>query len=306
MTQAAARLLFVAGKGGVGRTTIAAARSVQAASAGRKTLAIDATGSGDLARRLGSRPELDRLSVNTLSTVEALDHYLSLYLPLPGLNRVVGGVGPLARIFDYVANAAPGVREILVIGKIGWEALNGGWDDVVVDAPATGHLVELLDAPAAMTRLVPTGPIADQTAWLQDVLSSPSSSVELVTTPGELPVNETIELASRVANETAVSVRSLVLNRVPPEISESGYAEADEWQKSTPKASGEKLAKLVALAAEQSSTAHQQRQRLEAEFGDLPTFNVSEIVSDPQNESLIDAVAAQLDAGAAQITGESP
>ena len=172
---------------------------------------------------MASRPELPPFEILRLTTGEALDQYLRIHLRLPiGPRRL----GPLTRIFDYVAAAAPGVREILVIGKIGWEVRTGEWDEVVVDGPATGHVVELLDAPRTMAELVPTGPRAEQTGWLREIMASPRTGVVIVSSPDELSVSETGELTARLRSETETDLRLVVANRVPPVIDGPGRDEA--------------------------------------------------------------------------------
>ena len=91
---------------------------------------------------------------------------------------VFGRIGPMARAFDFVATAAPGVKEILTVGKVCWElreSLEGraDWDLIVVDAAATGHVISQLDAPGAIQELVQVGPIRNQTGWMVDLLSDP-------------------------------------------------------------------------------------------------------------------------------------
>ncbi len=214
----------MAGKGGVGRTTVAAALALRATAEGRRVLAIDSMGTGDLGRLLEGAGTDDQPEVLRLTTGEALDQYITLNLRLPvGPRRL----GPLARIFDYVSTAAPGVREILVIGKIGWEVRTGDWDEVVVDGPATGHLVELLDAPRAMSEIVTAGPIANQTTWLGEILAAPTTGVMVVTTPDELAVSETFELLDRLEDETATAVNAVAVNRVPTALTADGIDEAE-------------------------------------------------------------------------------
>lgn len=170
-----------------------------------------------------STPGLPAFETLRLTTGEALDQYLRIYLKLPiGPRRL----GPLTRIFDYVSAAAPGVREILVIGKIGWEVRRGHWDEVVVDGPATGHVVELLDAPRTMAELVPTGPLVEQTGWLREILAAPATGIVAVSSPDELSVSETGELVERLLAETEAELRLVVANRVPPMIDDPGRDEA--------------------------------------------------------------------------------
>ncbi|HVL04651.1 MAG TPA: ArsA-related P-loop ATPase, partial [Acidimicrobiales bacterium] len=127
--------------------------------------------------------------------------------------------------FDFVSTAAPGVREILTVGKIGWEVRERHYDLVVVDAPATGHIVGQLTAPQAINDLVRVGQVREQTGWLADLLADPAATgLVVVTTPEEMPVNETIELVHKVRHETRIDVAAVVVNRVLPEL----FSGADE------------------------------------------------------------------------------
>jgi anion-transporting ArsA/GET3 family ATPase len=161
-----------------------------------------------------------------MDTEQSLQEYLRLNLRVP----VLGRVGPLARALDFVASAAPGVKEILTIGKICWEvreSLEGraDFDMVVVDAAATGHIVAQLGAPEGIRDLVDVGPVRAQTQWLSEILEDPAiTAVNVVTTPEEMPVAETIELVQRIRTETSVPLGSVIVNRVLPEL----FTTADE------------------------------------------------------------------------------
>jgi anion-transporting ArsA/GET3 family ATPase len=156
-----------------------------------------------------------------MDTEASLREYLHLQLRLPSVARL----GPLARALDFVATAAPGVREILTVGKVGWEVRERHYDLVVVDAAASGHIVGQLSAPDAINELVRVGQIRQQTGWLADLLGDPvTTGLVVVTTPEEMPVNETIELVRRVGSETRIDVAAIVVNRVLPEL----FSGADE------------------------------------------------------------------------------
>jgi anion-transporting ArsA/GET3 family ATPase len=158
----------------------------------------------------------------SMDTEASLKEYLSLQLRLPLLARL----GPLARTFDFVANAAPGVKEILVVGKLCYEVREDHYDLVVVDAPASGHIVGQLAAPAAIGDLVQVGRVRDQTSWMLDILADPArTGVVIVSTPEEMPVTETLELTGRLRAETVVDVASVVVNRVLPELFTRGDEE---------------------------------------------------------------------------------
>jgi anion-transporting ArsA/GET3 family ATPase len=215
-------LLFVTGKGGVGKTTVAAALALLAARRGRKTLLCEVDAKGSMAAYLETGPTafeerevLPGLFAMSMDTEASLKQYLSLQLKLPRIARV----GPLARMFDFVATAAPGVKEIVTVGKLCWEVREGHYETVVVDASATGHIVGQLAAPQAINELVQVGLVRQQTDWVLDILGDPAlTGLVIVATPEEMPVNETIELAGRIGRETNVDLAGIVVNRVLPEL----------------------------------------------------------------------------------------
>jgi anion-transporting ArsA/GET3 family ATPase len=226
------RLLFVTGKGGVGKTTVAAALAMLAAQRGKRTLVGEVDAKGNLAdfysvppTTFTPREVLPNLYAMSMDPEESLKEYLSLQLKLPMMARI----GPLARIFEFVATAAPGVKEVLTVGKFLWEADRRNYDLVVVDAAASGHVVGQLAAPAAINELVSVGLIRQQTGWMIDVLSDPArTGLCIVATPEEMPVNETIELAGRVEKETSVNLAAVIVNRVLPELFGRGEEEVFE------------------------------------------------------------------------------
>jgi anion-transporting ArsA/GET3 family ATPase len=154
-----------------------------------------------------------RLWAMTMSTEDSLREYLRLFVRIP----LVARLGPLARTFDFVADAAPGVKEILAVGKLCYEVRERHYDLVVVDAEASGHVVAQIAAPQAIRQLVQVGLVRDQTTWMIDLLHDPAcTGLVVATTPEEMPVTETIELLARVAAETGVDVAAVVANRVLP------------------------------------------------------------------------------------------
>lgn len=216
------RLLFVTGKGGVGKTSVASAIGMLAAQRGRRTLVCQVDAKGDLSDFFGVGPlAFDPLEVRaglsamSMDTEESLKEYLRLQLKLPLLSRI----GPLARTFDFIATAAPGVKEILTVGKLTWEVREDHYDLVVVDASATGHVVGQLGSPVAINELVKVGLVRNQTDWMIDILTDPArTGVVVVTMPEEMPVSETLELIERLGDETDIDVASVVVNRVLPEL----------------------------------------------------------------------------------------
>jgi anion-transporting ArsA/GET3 family ATPase len=227
------KLLFFTGKGGVGKSTVAAATALLAADVGKRVLLVEVDAKGDIPAQfehapVGYKPkEIDPgVLAMAMDTEASLQEYIKLNLRVP----VMGRLGPLAHALDFVATAAPGVKEILTVGKIAWEvreSIEGraDFDLVVVDASATGHIVAQLGAADTIRELVDVGPLRSQTQWVSDLLADPAiTAVNVVTTPEEMPVAETIELVERIRREAKVPLGNVVVNRVLPEL----FTTADE------------------------------------------------------------------------------
>src|SRR3954453_10098107 len=221
------RLLFFTGKGGVGKSTMAAATAILAAEHGRRVLLVEVDAKGDVTALfehapVGFTPKEVQPGILAMAmdTEASLQEYLRLNLKVP----VLGRLGPLAKALDFVATAAPGVKEILTVGKIAWEvreAIEGRADHdmVIVDAAATGHIVAQLGAADAIQDLVDVGPLRSQTQWVSELIADPQiTAVNVVTTPEEMPVAETIELVQRLRREVQVPLGSVIVNRVLPEL----------------------------------------------------------------------------------------
>ncbi len=214
------RLLFVTGKGGVGKTSVAAALATLAARQGRRTLVCEMDAKGALAQAFDTAElEFEPRSLDTnlwgmaMNTEDSLREYLALFVRLP----LVARIGPLARTFDFVADAAPGVKEILGVGKLAYEVRERHYDLVVVDAEATGHIVAQVAAPRVINDLVHVGMVRDQTRWMLEILEDPNrTGVVVVTTPEEMPVVETLDLLTRMAAASSVAPLAVVANRVLP------------------------------------------------------------------------------------------
>jgi anion-transporting ArsA/GET3 family ATPase len=227
------RCLFFTGKGGVGKSTMAAATALLLATHGRRVLLVEVDAKGDIPsqfeqKAVGFTPRevYPGVLAMAMDTEASLREYLRVNMRVP----VIGKLGPLAKVLDFVAEAAPGVKEILTVGKIMWEvreSIEGRaeFDVVVVDAAASGHIVAQLGAAEAIQELVDVGPLSDQTRWVAELIADPHvTAVNIVTTPEEMPVTESIELVARLRAEVEAPLGAVIVNRVLPEL----FTHADE------------------------------------------------------------------------------
>ncbi|HEU4320795.1 MAG TPA: ArsA-related P-loop ATPase [Acidimicrobiia bacterium] len=216
------RLVIVSGKGGVGKSAVAAGIGLMAQRHGLRILAVEMETGGGLAAHFGVghlefEPREVRPGLHAMHMVrsEALLEYLQLQLKLPGMGRF----GAVARAFDALATAAPAVREIVTIGKILWEVREDRWDLVIVDAPPTGQIASYLRAPRSIAELVATGRIRSQSDWMEATLSDPAiTELVLVTLPEELPTTETLETIDWVNETKVVGTPTVIANRVLEEL----------------------------------------------------------------------------------------
>lgn len=217
-------MIFVAGKGGTGKSTVGAALALLAARAGKRVLAIDVDGKGDLAAALGSQhvgfaPHLvqQRVSVLSLDPQQSFQEYLRIYFKVPTIARLT----PLRRVFDFIATAVPGPRDMLVVGKIAYEEQRRetkgrpAWDLIVVDSAASGEVISHLSAPTSMLTLVRGGVIRSQVEWIEALIRDPArATVVLCALPEEMPVVEAGELYKALRKDIGIAVDACVLNRM--------------------------------------------------------------------------------------------
>jgi anion-transporting ArsA/GET3 family ATPase len=214
----ASSLILVSGKGGVGKSAVAAATALAARRAGRTVLAIDMTGGGGLGTHLGEpeltfepRPIGEGLSALAIDRAAALLEYLRVQIGLPGFATI----GPAARTFDALASAAPAIREVVTMGKVLWEVKRANWDVVVADAPPTGQIGSYLRAARTVRELVATGRILDQVEWMEQILADPDHTrLTLVTLLEELPTVETAETLGWILAEELIGNARVLANRV--------------------------------------------------------------------------------------------
>jgi anion-transporting ArsA/GET3 family ATPase len=222
------RLVVVTGKGGVGKTTVAAALGLKAAAEGKRVIVCEVAEQERLAQLFGEKADGYRereleagLFGISIDPERAKKEWLEYQLRSGTLAGLLGG----SRIFQYLTAAAPGLTELVTIGKV-WELAQlerkarGGapYDLVIVDAPATGHGIALLRAPQTFSEVARVGPIHRQAGIIHGFLSDPESTgILTVALPEEMPVNETLDLGERLKDEMGIGIDRIVVNQVLPE-----------------------------------------------------------------------------------------
>jgi arsenite-transporting ATPase len=218
------RVLFVVGKGGVGTSTVAAAIALRAADEGADVLLAAVDGKPGLGPLLGGRP-LDgreqvlrsgargRLRARTISPEQSfLD-----YLDLKGFGGVLRRVAAAAS-FDVIAGSTPGMRHLLVLGKVKELDRTRAADLIVVDAPPAGHAAPFLRSAAALQEAVASGPIRDQADEVAAMLADPDRTrCTMVTLAEDTPVSETIELAFDLEDRLHLALTPVVVNACWPD-----------------------------------------------------------------------------------------
>ncbi len=223
----ASRLLIVAGKGGVGKTTVAASLGTAAARSGIATLLVEIEGKHGLARLFG-RTELgtddtDVVAPNPATGQAALavrtirpDAALLDYFADHGLTTF-GKTLTRMHVLDTLATSTPGLKDLIVMGKIKQLSLTHPADLIVVDAPASGHAISFLRAAHGLQSGVETGPIRRQADEVVAMLTDPArAQVLLVTLAEETPVNELVETAYALEDEVGIRLGPCVVNAVHP------------------------------------------------------------------------------------------
>jgi anion-transporting ArsA/GET3 family ATPase len=207
------RLIVVSGKGGSGKTTVAAALGLAAARQGKRVVLCEVAGQDRVSQLV---PELTTVSVDP---EEAKREWLRYQLKSRTLASALGG----SRLFQYLTAAAPGISELVTIGKV-WdlaqiERRTGStvFDLAIVDAPATGHALAMLRAPSTFAAVAPVGPVGRHAATIDRSLRDPKhTGVVTAALPEEMPVNETIEFERALRRELDMAVDAIVVNAVHP------------------------------------------------------------------------------------------
>jgi len=254
-------LVIVTGKGGVGKTTVAVALGMRAAAEGKRTIVCEVSAQENASRMFEHTTvgfhevELEEnLWAISIDPDESMREYVLLQLKVRAMRDMLFR----SRIFNYLAAATPGLKELVTIGKI-WELaqldrkVKSGrkYDTVIVDAPATGHGVGFLQTPRTFANIARVGPIHSQAQTLDRFITDhDNTGVAIVALPEEMPVNETAALEHDLVEEVGVAVDRVYLNGLYPE-----------------RFSKEEAEKLTALAAIEDGATKAAARAALSEFG---------------------------------------
>jgi anion-transporting ArsA/GET3 family ATPase len=302
------RVIILAGKGGVGKTTTAAALAVAAARAGRQVLLVELEGKSGLASMFGFEAIEEEQEVYPGVTVLPLaaDDALVEYLETHGLGRMAKRLASTGAL-DLIATAVPGMKEILVLGKVKALQRAGAADVIVVDGPAAGHAVTFLLSPKGLLDAVRVGPVLTQAIEVTEMLADPDrAQVMLVTLPEETPVNETVETAQAFTDRIGLTLGPLVVNGVYPDRPLDDLTTPEEIRAAAapagvtlPDGEVEHLARAARFLTRRRRLQEEQLVRL-AERLDLPRvilpFLFSADIGRAELEVLADALTAGVDA----------
>jgi anion-transporting ArsA/GET3 family ATPase len=269
-----ARLHVVTGKGGTGKTTVAAALALGLAAGGRRTLLVEVEGRQGIAQlfdlqplpyqelRIATVPGGGEVRALAVDPEEALLEYLEMFYRLGAAGRALRKVGAI----DFATTIAPGLRDVLLTGKVKestTRARDGKrvYDAVVLDAPPTGRIGRFLNVTAETARLAKMGPIKTQSEGVASLLRSPITSVHVVTLLEEMPVQETVDAIAEL-DGLQIPVGRVIVNGARPPLLTMGKVTKTELKRGLA-AAGLPTDPGVVATLQDEAKAHLTRRELE-------------------------------------------
>ena len=229
------RLHVVTGKGGTGKTTVAAALALALAAGGKKVLLAEVEGRQGIAqlfdvpplpyeeRKVAVAPDGGEVFALAIDTEEALIEYLEMFYSLRRAGKALTKLG----VIDFVTTIAPGLRDVILTGKVSESVRrrekNGRfkYDAVIMDAPPTGRISKFLNVSDEVSSLAKVGPVRNHGDLVMSVIRSPQTVVHFVTLLEEMPVQETLD-GIHDLNETGINVGAVIVNMERPAVLSSG------------------------------------------------------------------------------------
>jgi anion-transporting ArsA/GET3 family ATPase len=285
------RLLIVTGKGGVGKSVVAAALAHLASRRGKNVLLVEMDTEDRLGDLFECAPVGDRV-VPLRENVSGIDliprTVLAEFFRTHVKFKAVYGPILDSRIFNYFLDAAPALRELVCLGKLyklvhdhSWWSSKPVWDMVVFDAPATGHGLGLLDVPESASHIL-LGGMRTNALKIRDMLRDPAlTALNIVTLPEEMPLNEAVLLHEQARAKLGIPVGAVFLNSVFPDRSTDATLDPGSLARAAQAAlgsadAGPALARAVAFERERAQlSAHYRRElraRVDAPVVELPYF----------------------------------
>lgn len=321
-------VLIVAGKGGVGKTTMVAALAKMAADEGLSVLVVELEGRRGITSAFGDGGDLGYAgtvlaaagagdlddhgndeTAMAAGTVRARmitpDDALLEYMADHGLRRMSKRLQS-SGVLDVVASAIPGIKDVLVLGKIKQIERSGVADLILVDAPATGHTMTFLSSASGLLDAARGGPVRTQAADVVELLTDPARcQVALVTLPEEMPVNEVVEAAYQLEDKVGIALGPVITNAcyAPLEGLDHPAAEAAASAGvALDDAALEALEQARVFRATRQDLQREQLERLAAELP-LPQLRAPFLFSATIGPEELDVLAAALAAGIGDMSG---
>ena len=233
-----AALHIITGKGGTGKTTVAAALAIALATDGQRVLLVEVEGRQGIAglfdlaplpyeeKRLAAAPNGGEVYGLAVDTEQAMLEYLEMFYNIRRAGRALRTMGAI----DFVTTIAPGLRDVILTGKVK-EAVTRRqpdgdtyYDSVVLDAPPTGRIRQFLDVTKDVAGLTKAGPIHKQSQGVIQVFHGPTTQIHLVTLLEEMPVQETVDAARELA-DAGFNVSTVIINRASRQAIDDGLVQ---------------------------------------------------------------------------------